>query len=347
MGSFNVGCAISNLSIDPGDKIGFMIMGKPKVYLTHYPPKRDRSFYTYANDLYKPFLAPIFGEYGDYGRIENIVPSVTTRLIESIFSKPIEVIMNIVGYDDGVYDDNGGIFEHYFIGDTEDLDMDVEKALLTLGFEHRPASESEPEEFLFSNFSILRHRKDRYTIVDKAVNVELKSSFYCDSKNAKHMLEFFSQVTGVYPGYNPKHFGIINVLQSLTGTFFLKQVYDDMSGVVESERFDNDWAEFMDTLTESTTSAHEFHSAVEYLAAWDYVRRETVFPRQFIRLLVSYKGSKEFSGVYTFMSIMSSVNRMLIPSFCGEQHGNDDASIALNTSTDAILKKRLKDSEEL
>lgn len=348
MGSFNVGCAISNLSIDPGDKIGFMIMGKPKVHLTHYPPKRDRSFYTYANDLYKPFLPPVFGEYGDYGRIEGIVPSVTTELLERLLRKPLDVIMSIIAYDDNVYDRNGNIVKNYFTGDKSALKgMKIPQALVALGFIHISATAGVPEKFVFGNFAIYSHGGNKYVIMDQLLNMVMKPLFYCGNNDVDNLLEFFSQVTGNYPGFDKSDYGIIKTLTGLTGTFFLKQVYDDMSKHVNNERFNQEWSELMGVLEEFDSSMPEFYEKTAFLSAWEYLRRETIFPHYEIPLLTVYKDCKEFAGINTLVTLMSSVNRMLVPSFCGEQHGDDDASIALNTSTDAILKKRLKDSEEL
>jgi hypothetical protein len=43
--------------------------------------------------------------------------------------------------------------------------------------------------------------------------------------------------------------------------------------------------------------------------------------------------------------VMTAANRMFQPSFSGEQHGNHDADVALNTAVKVILDRRSEDYE--
>ncbi len=84
MGSFNKIGFISGLPILSGDEIVLIFM-KSSLY-------RDERLggVVYSTDLFSPALLPIFGEYDDYGRIENVKNTSAVTYIESLFNnKPI------------------------------------------------------------------------------------------------------------------------------------------------------------------------------------------------------------------------------------------------------------------
>ena len=97
MGCFNLQGFYSNLPITDGDKTVAFICAKyngPTDYLTQP---------LYATDYMEPICLPIFGEYNDYGTIENIVPSETTKLIEKLSGMAIdEFIKNVASECNGV-----------------------------------------------------------------------------------------------------------------------------------------------------------------------------------------------------------------------------------------------------
>lgn len=76
MGHWSVSCGISNIAITNG---------QPVVLL---PLKKSNGGDSYTSHL--PATLPIFGDYDDYGGIENIVADASTKLIESHFGVSIE-----------------------------------------------------------------------------------------------------------------------------------------------------------------------------------------------------------------------------------------------------------------
>jgi len=93
MGSFNVACSISNLSIGPGDPIAFFPL-VPNTY-----PRNSRvhelapqSNLIYSNCLFNPLCLPIFGEYDDYGGVGSIEENANTKALEQFFQIPISEI---------------------------------------------------------------------------------------------------------------------------------------------------------------------------------------------------------------------------------------------------------------
>jgi len=94
MGSYNVACSISNISIGPGTPIVFIPLEGSK-----YGGKKaieDGNFsLIYSHCIYSPVTLPIFGEYNDYGGIENIERNANVETVEKFFGNKIENICDI------------------------------------------------------------------------------------------------------------------------------------------------------------------------------------------------------------------------------------------------------------
>ncbi len=92
MGSYNVACSISNISIGPGEEILFFPLEKNK-YRYHIGDQNP--FLLGSNCFYNPVCLPIFGEYDDYGGIENIDMNDNVQIIQKFFDGiPIHDICN-------------------------------------------------------------------------------------------------------------------------------------------------------------------------------------------------------------------------------------------------------------
>ena len=76
MGSWSVSCGISNIAITSGNKCVLL------------PLRKNNGDYGYYE--YIPATLPIFGEYNDYGGIEDIEKNFNTELIEKVTGVSIE-----------------------------------------------------------------------------------------------------------------------------------------------------------------------------------------------------------------------------------------------------------------
>ena len=100
MGSFNVACSISNISINCGTKVAFIPLlpnemneriGRKynkfnlKPGYVFLEPSANCVSNDGAFQFYKPFSLPIYAEYNDYGGIENIEENITTKAIKEYF----------------------------------------------------------------------------------------------------------------------------------------------------------------------------------------------------------------------------------------------------------------------
>lgn len=82
MGSWSVHCNISKIAITAGDKCVLL-------------PIKKNQYQSYQYFTWNPATLPIFGEYNDYGGLENIEITNNTKLIEEYFGASIE---DFVGY---------------------------------------------------------------------------------------------------------------------------------------------------------------------------------------------------------------------------------------------------------
>jgi len=88
MGSFNVSCGVSMMSIDEGDRCVLIPLTKTK-----YSDSISEGAYYISNDgpigRFHPITLPIFGEYNSYGMLENIEEDSNTKAIEKFYGCPI------------------------------------------------------------------------------------------------------------------------------------------------------------------------------------------------------------------------------------------------------------------
>ncbi|KKN06306.1 hypothetical protein LCGC14_1078610 [marine sediment metagenome] len=114
MGSFNVACSISNVSIGAGDPVAYIPLEKAR-YRYHIGDGNDMLIYTHC--FYAPVTLPIFGEYDDYGRVENIEKNRNTEIIEEFFGIPIDKVISIKEKGPAVGTISSGMFVHRKIYD--------------------------------------------------------------------------------------------------------------------------------------------------------------------------------------------------------------------------------------
>jgi hypothetical protein len=109
MGSYNVSCSISRISINAGTKIAYIPLERNK-YPYEIGDGNDNLIYKHC--FYNPATLPIFGQYDDYGGVENIQRDQNVSAIENYFDKKIEDIIGIDGKEKSI---SSGMFIHYEI----------------------------------------------------------------------------------------------------------------------------------------------------------------------------------------------------------------------------------------
>lgn len=124
MGSYNVSCGISGISIRCGMRTKLILLlphrynsiihgQKPGMVVLE--PTISHVSNEGAFAYYVPFCLPIEGEYDDYGSLKNIKKDTNVETLEKFFGITIDNILSIVSVDREIYDIYAGIMEPYGI----------------------------------------------------------------------------------------------------------------------------------------------------------------------------------------------------------------------------------------
>lgn len=346
-----MGCAISGLTIHESNSIGYMILQKTT---TPSDPRIDMSlgtsWFTYSTDMYKPFLPAVYGTYGDYGMIVDIEESKTTEIIEQVFGMPVADLIECISCSRGLYERDSKIAKQLFKGSRrfQNFNATPEDGLTRLGFT-KEQSEKDVEVYSFEGFEILVGFKDPFhiwTVREAESKRIIFQDFPCQFVST--VIDEFCKRTGKFPGYSKEDQEKVKLLQSLSGMFFLKDVFDEMNAHMRQDYFADmyedqwkeTWGQFMlaSKACEQIGQSDKLHLLP--LRLKQSIERSTSFPVEKINLLASYDGTTEYSEMFDMFSVMTAVNRMFMPSFCGEQDGNDEASMKLHEISGRILAGR-------
>jgi len=96
MGSYDVCCSVSNVTINCGDPAVYIPLESYK-YREGNIPSDGNNMLIYPGCFYTPATLPIFGEYDDYGRIGYIEKNQNTEILEVFFDTKIEDICDLHG----------------------------------------------------------------------------------------------------------------------------------------------------------------------------------------------------------------------------------------------------------
>lgn len=357
MGSFDVGCGISNLAIHMGDKVGFMIIDKQsKGESDFWTRNRGTAMNIYTTDMYQPMFPPVFATYDDYGRVADVENSTTTALLESFFHRPVKVIIDCVNENRGIYDSYSPIYENYALEGSliGSYTATFEEKLLSVGFTRDEDSNAQAIAYPYGDYRIMHYPQSNSALISNTKTGKiLDGSISVYNNDVKTVLKSFAKHSGIFPGYAPEDVEAITTLHKASGMFFLKDVYDGMEKHLLEEtsdgfyhaRYVKNWEAFMERLSsvEGWTVEKELQTNYSY-DIFEFIHRNSMMPLSAIGELGAYRDAREeFFQMRYLPTILTQVNRMLMPSFCGEQHGNDEASQRLNALTDTILKVRAED----
>ncbi len=106
MGSFNVACSVSRISIGCGDPVVYIPLATAEY---HNKIGDGNNLLIYSHCQYQPVSMPIFGEYDDYGRVGNIRETEVTKRLEEFFKMNID---DIIGIDLMPRPISSGMFVH-------------------------------------------------------------------------------------------------------------------------------------------------------------------------------------------------------------------------------------------
>lgn len=238
MGSFNVSCGLSNLTIRPGDPVVYI----PLKVSPESSTREFGSFYIYPTAKFSQCLPSLQGVYADYGHVEAIQEGLATSLIRERFHLSPEKFVECIGNDNrDIYSEFGPIAENFPNTFPENSyllrgDMEPARHLLTgVGFQ-------EPREGTFTwardgkepeisiAISISREHSSHWvgSALDRHGEVKWSKEYDAFIGDAGRALDAMATAFNVYPGFQEKHWKAIQHLRSMSGMYIHGDVYEEM-----------------------------------------------------------------------------------------------------------------------
>lgn len=158
MGSFNVSCSLSGVSIAAGDP-AVLVPLKPNGYFSAYWDGVGKRGEQFLDVPFKVPFFPLFGAYNDYGSIEDVVKDENTEILENFYCKiSIEdIVSGITNRDEGLPKDLQDLSITWIHGD-------VYKKLARLrgkDSEDNHTAIGAPDLLLYLGFEYKGERKDK------------------------------------------------------------------------------------------------------------------------------------------------------------------------------------------
>lgn len=216
MGSFNVSCGISRLSINYGDRCALLPLIRSP-YNKNGVIESTSMFVGYET-IFQPFCFPIFGTYDDYGSLEKIEKDSNTKAIEEYLGMSIENYVSLI--TDGrnnVYDK----FSNYctILYDNPqnlDYDYDIKTFLKEIGFVNKDG------KYVIEEKCEVIIDGDNFNVIF-LVN-SINKSYYKYDKN--HFLQDYFKLYDEYLGISEENLKKLKIISQTSAMFMLRDVYD-------------------------------------------------------------------------------------------------------------------------
>lgn len=131
MGCFGINGCISKLPILYGDKC-FLMIGVSRKDESH-----DTPFLFGTGFFFTPIALPLFGDYDDYGRIENVRRDRNVEVIEDVLGDGINEIINAIDNSMAGRFSDDNVYEGFCLGALKKLGLDEDKYSLTFTIDHK------------------------------------------------------------------------------------------------------------------------------------------------------------------------------------------------------------------
>lgn len=209
MGSFNVSCFLSSLSISPAEKVSLFPIVKAN---------KTNNIYSYdTQNFYIPYLLPIEGTYDDYGNLADIVSNKNTRLLEKYFGLPIQEISDLITCGRKNYwDDFSNIYE-VFCEEKETFSLKYPEFLEHFKFQYLEKSKCWvfPDNIDNKKNHTLEIIENPQTNIFKIVIDMTLSAYVAEYQIVSKITELISTNFNYYLGAKEKNFKKIAIFSSL------------------------------------------------------------------------------------------------------------------------------------
>lgn len=352
MGSFDVACGMSALTINEGDRAGLQLLAPQK-----YRSWDEGAVSTSSMKNFMPLCLPVYGSYNSYGDLDDLEPGPGVTMIEKLFNRPAADVLPAITEGRGLYDSCGHASKLYLtpghkLGEYEASLFDQ---LESLGFKRM--DDQEESEFVFGRGSVIADRRHINEIRKDSVPAPtgVGNGYGLDSQ-----LRSFSAYTGEYPGVAPEDIPAVRLFTETGGMFFLPQVEEALTAHLSNDFFHKQWRKSFDEgwkvmeaqFAASTHGEMIRHPELGFLGSAAGFRnvvveslRDVIAHPEIYDLLEGLTADE----AYWFLRIrqtMDSANRFFGPSMYVSEGNGHDNDVAMQGITNKILRERTKRRNE-
>lgn len=370
MGCFNVASTASGLTIGCGDEVVLF----PLIPTNFQYNKKisegvliPHSSNLVSNDgaciLYEPFCLPIKGCYNDYGGIENIIEDENTKYLENYFGLDIQTIAGSINGD---------------LSECSNPDKNIILASLAGMWECRKFYDNLVKEFNKTNSSyecsdlsklnldllgfVKNSEKntgdDRYNIYMTHPNIKelighsdgtWTNFFYKDKPlnqvyRIKELVQELEKLNiDTYLLSNLKKFkNTSNCLLSIEKTIQkIKSLEKKSTSTNESAFMIEDVKKFFEKQGKSEEEIKKILNSLTITTSFNPYRGTIMEYNKYLQYAVTEDLKFDLEKLFSFKSILCSVNKIFMPCQSGEQHGNDKLHRMFTKETLKILDYKL------
>lgn len=370
MGSFSVACGVSRMALGHGDKCLLIPLARTK----HSDDCKSGSYYV-SNDgpigRFHPLTLPIFGEYNDYGSLENIEETANTKRIEEFFGCSISDFVEHMcyQYNSPLEKDAGPNVPK------EGYGMFVKREVFD-DLANNPMSEWGKKETAFNSFDMNVFTLNYLGFVeDTTIKKDTKERF---NRLFKHeeipQFEAWSDGNWTHYKLNGKDYEHIYHPDGLYKLLKQKRIlvsvdkFEKLKTIRTAEMWYDSEREKIKKITEKekvfanpptegeskqvtakkllelamAMSDFEYSHDIHFLKLGNWSNNNKRFRELYESLFDDKTFRKEFIDYKTFEQGLYFINAPLMPSWCGIQYGCHDAELRLAKLVQKLAKKKIK-----
>lgn len=383
MGSFNVACSVSNISISSQERVALIPLQPANARYNKTHKIEPSSSILMPNTYFNPLTFPIFGKYDEYGSVEAIEENDNTRAIEKHFGMSIEQFVAVITC--GRPNVNDYYSEHFnaFAVNKEAISSFAvrfdEVFLNLIGL--TPIKSAEPTTYQTYSYEEQPYQvviiKDTegvagYEILNQSGEIVKKNNNY--SLKADFLNDFFS-LTGIQLNVAKENQEKVTLFSQLSAMFVHAEIYEELTN--EFSRYEKYYNDFQTALqgylkTKPKTALKTAKGLTVVLDFSDngledflldaknpfnyfnrdrhdflrYFKDMSMFVALYEELLSSGALKEETCRNIRFQHSMYNANQLFFPAMSGPQCGDDLASKKLLEKSLEIVNRRLAKQEE-
>ena len=368
MGSFDVACAISGITIHWGDPAVFIPLAIKDKENMEYSKRSGIISNDGPFSLFVPVYLPLAGLYSDYGRLDD--PRKTNYwdfVAENGGIVPSQLFDDDATFDAGMWvhaDVYDALACSLLVGESSAREPATQApptnlALKTIGFEYvRDVTESRQagaaqynekigEIYTYPGFEekfYILSRGMYLDVCDPATQTKFEGELAYGMYSVEAVIETLNKS---FPGINIEPGRLADTRRSDWQMESIHENVAELKEVSASARLFESWYGVFGSLRVSAPyhkddTMRAVSDACWLGPAWRYVDRSINLPLDHItfKQFETRKCDTEIANFMTFLQNLAHINRLLTPSWCGLQHGNDAATYDFHQIVTSVIYDR-------